>query len=88
MQGKWTGSSSWNTILDPLNGEPFIKVAETEEKGIQVHHFTMKSLSEFAHIYATSYFNLLVNLLGAELDNYALAHMHVNQIFLTCRTSF
>ncbi|KAF4360656.1 hypothetical protein F8388_011291 [Cannabis sativa] len=35
VQGKWTGSPSWNTIVDPLNGEPFIKVAEIDEKGIQ-----------------------------------------------------
>eukprot|EP00257_Ricinus_communis_P021735 XP_015581278.1 probable aldehyde dehydrogenase [Ricinus communis] len=35
VQGKWTGSSSWNTILDPLNGEPFIKIAEVDETGIQ-----------------------------------------------------
>ncbi|CAO2818628.1 unnamed protein product [Amaranthus hypochondriacus] len=30
VQGKWVQSSSWNTILDPLNGEPFIKVAEVD----------------------------------------------------------
>ncbi|CAI8610021.1 unnamed protein product [Vicia faba] len=35
VQGKWIGSSNWNTILDPLNGEPFIKVAEVEESDIQ-----------------------------------------------------
>ncbi|XP_062116450.1 probable aldehyde dehydrogenase [Humulus lupulus] len=35
VQGKWTGSPTWNTIVDPLNGEPFIKVAEIDEKGIQ-----------------------------------------------------
>ncbi|KAG5536685.1 hypothetical protein RHGRI_024195 [Rhododendron griersonianum] len=35
VQGKWTGSSKWNTILDPLNGESFIKVAEIDETGIQ-----------------------------------------------------
>uniref|UniRef100_A0A5B7AHV4 Putative P5CDH1 n=1 Tax=Davidia involucrata TaxID=16924 RepID=A0A5B7AHV4_DAVIN len=35
VQGKWIGSSSWNTIVDPLNGEPFIKVAEVDETGIQ-----------------------------------------------------
>uniref|UniRef100_A0A5B7AGG5 Putative P5CDH1 n=1 Tax=Davidia involucrata TaxID=16924 RepID=A0A5B7AGG5_DAVIN len=35
VQGKWIGSSSWNTIVDPLNGEPFIKVAEIDETGIQ-----------------------------------------------------
>ncbi|KAI8543426.1 hypothetical protein RHMOL_Rhmol08G0216900 [Rhododendron molle] len=35
VQGKWTGSSNWNTILDPLNGESFIKVAEIDETGIQ-----------------------------------------------------
>ncbi|KAJ4834219.1 hypothetical protein Tsubulata_047707 [Turnera subulata] len=35
VQGKWIGSSNWNTIVDPLNGEPFIKVAEVDENGIQ-----------------------------------------------------
>jgi len=35
VQGKWTGSSKWNTILDPLNGESFIKVAEIDEPGIK-----------------------------------------------------
>ncbi|GMY15671.1 probable aldehyde dehydrogenase [Fagus crenata] len=35
VQGKWKGSSTWNTILDPLNGEPFIKVAEVDETGVQ-----------------------------------------------------
>ncbi|XP_044485562.1 delta-1-pyrroline-5-carboxylate dehydrogenase 12A1, mitochondrial [Mangifera indica] len=34
VQGKWTGSSNWNTIVDPLNGEPFIKVADVSEKEI------------------------------------------------------
>lgn len=36
VQGKWTGSSTWNTLVDPLNGEPFIKVAEVDETGVQV----------------------------------------------------
>ncbi|GAV73826.1 Aldedh domain-containing protein [Cephalotus follicularis] len=35
VQGKWINSSSWNTIVDPLNGEPFIQVAEVDETGIQ-----------------------------------------------------
>lgn len=35
VQGKWKTSSNWNTLLDPLNGEPFIKVAEVDETGIQ-----------------------------------------------------
>ncbi|KAJ7945976.1 Delta-1-pyrroline-5-carboxylate dehydrogenase 1 protein [Quillaja saponaria] len=35
VQGKWAGSSNWNTIVDPLNGEPFIKVADVDEKGVQ-----------------------------------------------------
>lgn len=35
VQGKWIGSSGWNTIVDPLNGEPFIKVAEVDETEIQ-----------------------------------------------------
>ncbi|KAL9284319.1 Delta-1-pyrroline-5-carboxylate dehydrogenase 12A1 [Arabidopsis thaliana] len=35
VQGKWIGSSNHNTLLDPLNGEPFIKVAEVDESGTQ-----------------------------------------------------
>ncbi|CAL1381140.1 unnamed protein product [Linum trigynum] len=35
VQGKWGGSFRWNTIVDPLNGEPFIRVAEVDEKGIR-----------------------------------------------------
>ncbi|KAK2381638.1 putative aldehyde dehydrogenase [Trifolium repens] len=35
VQGKWIGSSNWNTVVDPLNGEPFIKVAEVDEAGVQ-----------------------------------------------------
>ncbi|KAL3639622.1 hypothetical protein CASFOL_017529 [Castilleja foliolosa] len=35
VQGNWTKSSNWNTIPDPLNGEPFIKVSEVDENGIQ-----------------------------------------------------
>ncbi|KEH41491.1 hypothetical protein MTR_1g051515 [Medicago truncatula] len=26
---------NWNTIVDPLNGEPFIKVVEVDETGVQ-----------------------------------------------------
>ncbi|CAI9112258.1 OLC1v1012679C1 [Oldenlandia corymbosa var. corymbosa] len=35
LQGKWMGSSTWNTLVDPLNGEPFIKVAEVDGRGVQ-----------------------------------------------------
>lgn len=35
VQGKWVGSSSWNTVVDPLNGEPFIKVAEVDKSEIK-----------------------------------------------------
>ncbi|KAK4744479.1 hypothetical protein SAY87_010791 [Trapa incisa] len=35
VQGKWTKSSNWNTIVDPLNGEPFIKVADVNEMEIK-----------------------------------------------------
>ncbi|GLU12327.1 hypothetical protein SLE2022_290150 [Rubroshorea leprosula] len=35
VQGKWKGASTWNTLVDPLNGEPFIKVAEVDEIEIQ-----------------------------------------------------
>ena len=37
VQGKWVGASKWNTVVDPLNGDPFIKVGEVDERGIQVH---------------------------------------------------
>ncbi|XP_031487377.1 probable aldehyde dehydrogenase isoform X2 [Nymphaea colorata] len=33
--GKWHSTSSHNTILDPLNGEPFIKVSDVDETGIK-----------------------------------------------------
>lgn len=36
VQGKWERSSSWNTIFDPLNGEPFIKVADVQGNEIEV----------------------------------------------------
>ncbi|KAE9601968.1 putative L-glutamate gamma-semialdehyde dehydrogenase [Lupinus albus] len=35
VQGKWIGSSNYNTIVDPLNGDSFIKVSEIDETGIQ-----------------------------------------------------
>ncbi|QHO51658.1 Delta-1-pyrroline-5-carboxylate dehydrogenase 12A1 [Arachis hypogaea] len=35
VQGKWVGASKWNTIVDPLNGDPFIKVGEVDETGLQ-----------------------------------------------------
>lgn len=35
VQGKWTRYSQWNTIVDPLNGEPFIKVSEVKENEIR-----------------------------------------------------
>ncbi|XWS51094.1 hypothetical protein CRYUN_Cryun12cG0146700 [Craigia yunnanensis] len=31
----WVGSAAWNTLVDPLNGEPCIKVAEVDQTGIQ-----------------------------------------------------
>ncbi|KAK7388967.1 hypothetical protein VNO78_23798 [Psophocarpus tetragonolobus] len=42
VQGKWVGSSNWTTVVDPLNGDSFIKVAEVDETGIQPF---VKSLS-------------------------------------------
>lgn len=35
VQGSWKGSSNLNTLVDPLNGEHFIKVSEVDESGIQ-----------------------------------------------------
>ncbi|RZC58677.1 hypothetical protein C5167_005982 [Papaver somniferum] len=34
-QDSWTKTSNWSTVLDPLNGEPFIKVADVDETGLQ-----------------------------------------------------
>ncbi|KAI3500274.1 hypothetical protein L1887_36093 [Cichorium endivia] len=35
FQGKWIKSANWNTIVDPLNGESFIKVSEVDASGIK-----------------------------------------------------
>ncbi|RWR78808.1 putative aldehyde dehydrogenase [Cinnamomum micranthum f. kanehirae] len=35
VQGNWEGSSTWSSILDPLNGEPFIKVPDVQEEGLK-----------------------------------------------------
>ncbi|KAJ8647527.1 hypothetical protein MRB53_000550 [Persea americana] len=35
VQGNWEGSSTWSWILDPLNGEPFIKVPDVQEEGLE-----------------------------------------------------
>ncbi|KNA23795.1 hypothetical protein SOVF_021270 [Spinacia oleracea] len=35
VNGKWVKSPNWNTIVDPLNGEPFIKVSEIDESSIK-----------------------------------------------------
>ncbi|XP_058074885.1 delta-1-pyrroline-5-carboxylate dehydrogenase 12A1, mitochondrial isoform X2 [Magnolia sinica] len=43
VQGHWKGSSSWSTILDPLNGELFIKVADVLETGLKPY---VESLSK------------------------------------------
>ncbi|XP_052292321.1 delta-1-pyrroline-5-carboxylate dehydrogenase 12A1, mitochondrial isoform X5 [Citrus sinensis] len=43
VKGKWTGSSNWSTLLDPLNGEQFIRIAEVGEKEIQPY---VESLSK------------------------------------------
>lgn len=51
MQGKWTKSSNWNTIVDPLNGEPFIKVADVNKMEIQVLVSAIPS-PESSYIYA------------------------------------
>lgn len=35
VQGKWKASSTWNSIVDPLNGDPFINIAEVQEEEIK-----------------------------------------------------
>ncbi|CDP14844.1 unnamed protein product [Coffea canephora] len=35
VQGNWTRPSNWTTIVDPLNGEPFITVFEVDDRGLQ-----------------------------------------------------
>ena len=36
VQGKWIKSANWNWIVDPLNGEKFIKVGEVQGSEIKV----------------------------------------------------
>lgn len=36
VQGKWMTSANWNWIVDPLNGEKFIKIAEVQGTEIKV----------------------------------------------------
>ncbi|CAL4902058.1 unnamed protein product [Urochloa decumbens] len=43
VQGSWTASTNWNWIVDPLNGEKFIKVAEVQ--GTEIKPF-VESLSK------------------------------------------
>lgn len=43
VQGSWERSSTWNWIVDPLNGEPFIKVADVQEEGLKPY---VESLSK------------------------------------------
>lgn len=43
VQGKWIKSANWNWIVDPLNGEKFIKVAEVQ--GSEIKPF-VESLSK------------------------------------------
>ncbi|XP_047330347.1 delta-1-pyrroline-5-carboxylate dehydrogenase 12A1, mitochondrial [Impatiens glandulifera] len=35
VQGEWIESSRWNTLVDPLNGEPFIKVSEVDQTELE-----------------------------------------------------
>nr|CAB3464607.1 unnamed protein product [Digitaria exilis] len=43
VQGSWTASANWNWIVDPLNGEKFIKIAEVQ--GTEIKPF-VESLSK------------------------------------------
>ncbi|XP_020098232.1 probable aldehyde dehydrogenase isoform X1 [Ananas comosus] len=43
VQGNWKTSANWSSILDPLNGDRFIKVAEVQETEIKP---LVKSLSK------------------------------------------
>jgi hypothetical protein len=36
VQGKWQGTSKWAELLDPLNGEKFIRVPDTSNSESQV----------------------------------------------------
>lgn len=41
VQGRWTTSGNWNWIVDPLNGEKFIKIAEVQGTEIKVWFGTL-----------------------------------------------
>jgi hypothetical protein len=36
VQGKWIKAANWNWIVDPLNGDKFIKVAEIQGAELKV----------------------------------------------------
>lgn len=48
VQGKWITSAYRNTIVDPLNGESFIKVSEVDETGIKVFILHVSDVNQIA----------------------------------------
>ncbi|KAF5181335.1 Delta-1-pyrroline-5-carboxylate dehydrogenase 12a1 protein [Thalictrum thalictroides] len=54
VQGTWKGSSNLNTIVDPLNGEPFIKVGEVDETGVQDPQLKLYSSHQYLNSHASA----------------------------------
>lgn len=85
VQGNWTRSSKWNTLVDPLNGEPFIKVAEIDEGGVQVCNYSVYistmafciipkdflfcKVFYFAYLFTLSRFHSIVHMHKIEIRN-------------------
>ena len=60
LQGKWEGSSSCITILDPLFGEPFIKVAEVQEADVKVYNIHVRFHFLFLLLYIHTGCSILI----------------------------
>lgn len=51
VQGSWTASANWNWIVDPLNGEKFIKIAEINGNEIKVLFSSISMLHSRKHTF-------------------------------------
>jgi 1-pyrroline-5-carboxylate dehydrogenase len=51
VQGSWTASANWNWVVDPLNGEKFIKIAEINGNEIKVLFSSISMLHSRKHTF-------------------------------------
>ncbi|GFQ04270.1 probable aldehyde dehydrogenase [Phtheirospermum japonicum] len=94
--GNWTKYSNWNTIPDPLNDEPFIKVSEGDEKGIQLYfpykdpffrylmlgYVTTSAAHRLSLLEVSEFFANLIQRVSPKIYQQAFAEVYVTQKFL------